>query len=150
MLKKVVLISGGAAVGKTAVLKNIIPLLQSKDLALSVCKIDCVATRDGSVYQNMGIPHVVGISGDICPDHFLVSNLPELYHWADEKQSDVLLIETAGLCHRCSPATEQMAAGCVLDCTSSCHAPAQLGPMLTYADLWYLPKLTWCLKQNGK
>ena len=69
MLKKVVLISGGAAVGKTAVLKNIIPLLQSKDLALSVCKIDCVATRDGSVYQNMGIPHVVGISGDICPDH---------------------------------------------------------------------------------
>ena len=91
MLKKVVLISGGAAVGKTAVLKNIIPLLQSKDLALSVCKIDCVATRDGSVYQNMGIPHVVGISGDICPDHFLVSNLPELYHWADEKQSDVLL-----------------------------------------------------------
>ena len=119
MLKKVVLISGGAAVGKTAVLKNIIPLLQSKDLALSVCKIDCVATRDGLVYQNMNIPHVVGISGDICPDHFLVSNLPELYHWADEKQSDVLLIETAGLCHRCSPATEQMAAGCVLDCTSS-------------------------------
>ncbi|MFQ9792658.1 MAG: hypothetical protein ACLRX7_05000 [Acutalibacteraceae bacterium] len=55
------------------------------------------------VYQNMNIPHVVGISGDICPDHFLVSNLPELYHWADEKQSDVLLIETAGLCHRCSP-----------------------------------------------
>ena len=89
MLKKVVLISGGAAVGKTAVLKNIIPLLQSKDLALSVCKIDCVATRDGLVYQNMNIPHVVGISGDICPDHFLVSNLPELYHWADEKQSDV-------------------------------------------------------------
>ena len=74
MLKKVVLISGGAAVGKTAVLKNIIPLLQSKDLALSVCKIDCVATRDGSVYQNMGIPYVVGISGDLCPDHFLVSN----------------------------------------------------------------------------
>ena len=93
MLKKVVLISGGAAVGKTAVLKNIIPLLQSKDLALSVCKIDCVATRDGLVYQNMNIPHVVGISGDICPDHFLVSNLPELYHWADEKQSDVLLID---------------------------------------------------------
>ena len=141
MLKKVVLISGGAAVGKTAVLKNIIPLLQSKDLALSVCKIDCVATRDGLVYQNMNIPHVVGISGDICPDHFLVSNLPELYHWADEKQSDVLLIETAGLCHRCSPATEQMAAGCVLDCTSSCHAPAQLGPMLTYADFVVLTKI---------
>ena len=94
MLKKVVLISGGAAVGKTAVLKNIIPLLQSKDLALSVCKIDCV-----------------------------------------------LLIETAGLCHRCSPATEQMAAGCVLDCTSSCHAPAQLGPMLTYADFVVLTKI---------
>ena len=89
----------------------------------------------------MNIPYVVGISGDICPDHFLVSNLLELYHWADEKQSDVLLIETAGLCHRCSPATEQMAAGCVLDCTSSCHAPAQLGPMLTYADFVVLTKI---------
>ncbi len=141
MLKKVILISGGAAVGKTAVLKNIIPLLQSKDIALSVCKIDCVATKDGLVYENMGIPSVVGISGDICPDHFLVSNLPELYHWADEKTSDILLIETAGLCHRCSPATEKMTAGCVLDCTSSCQAPAQLGPMLTYADFVVLTKI---------
>ena len=70
MLKKVVLISGGAAVGKTAVLKNIIPLLQSKDLALSVCKIDCVATRDGLVYQNMNIPHVVGIAVIFVPTTF--------------------------------------------------------------------------------
>lgn len=55
--------------------------------------------------------------------------------------ADALVIETAGLCHRCSPATEHMAAGCVLDCTASCRAPGQLGPMLTQADFVVLTKI---------
>ena len=82
----------------------------------------------------MGIPHVVGISGDICPDHFLVSNLPELWDYADRQNCSLLFIETAGLCHRCSPATVHSIAGCILDCTASCRAPGQLGPMLLQAD----------------
>ena len=56
-------------------------------------------------------------------------------------QRNLLVIETAGLCHRCSPATKHMLAGCVVDCTVSCKAPGQLGPMLTQADFVVLTKV---------
>ncbi|TWH56535.1 Ni2+-binding GTPase involved in maturation of urease and hydrogenase [Desulfitobacterium sp. LBE] len=141
MPKKNILFSGSSAVGKTAVIKALIPTLLAGGALPCVCKIDCLQTGDAQVYQDIGLPCVTGLSGDICPDHFLVSNLPELWNWADEQHKDTLLIETAGLCHRCSPATEGMTAGCVLDCTSSCRAPAQLGPMLTQADFVVLTKI---------
>ena len=104
-------------------------------------RIDCLKTGDGALFQRMGLPCVTGLSGDICPDHFLVSNLPELWDWADRLKRDTLVIETAGLCHRCSPATQHMTAGCVLDCTASCRASGQLGPMLTQADFVVLTKI---------
>lgn len=141
MPEKIILISGGSAVGKTAVLKSLIPSLKNGGMNPCVCKIDCLQTGDHRIYEEMGLPCVVGLSGDICPDHFLVSNLPELWSWADHKGCDTLLIETAGLCHRCSPATENMLAGCILDCTGSSRAPASLGPMLTQADFIVMTKI---------
>jgi Ni2+-binding GTPase involved in maturation of urease and hydrogenase len=88
----------------------------------------------------------------------LVSNLPELWDWANEIGRELLLIETAGLCHRCSPATEKSISVCVLDATSSSHTPKQLGPMLTQADIVILTKvdmvsqaereiITWSVKE---
>lgn len=141
MPSRVILCSGASAVGKTAVLKTLIPLLGQRGATPSVCKIDCLQTEDNHIYQKLNIPCVVGLSEDICPDHYLVSNLPELWNWADAVASDTLFIETAGLCHRCSPATKNMIAGCVLDCTSSCRALGQLGPMLTQADFIVLTKI---------
>lgn len=127
--------------GKTSALKALLPLLEEGGTAPCVCKIDCLKTGDGALFQRMGLPCVTGLSGDICPDHFLVSNLPELWDWADRLKRDTLVIETAGLCHRCSPATQHMTAGCVLDCTASCRASGQLGPMLTQADFVVLTKI---------
>ena len=124
MPRQVLLFSGASAVGKTSVLKSLLPLLARGGMAPCVCKIDCLKTGDAAVFQNLGLPCVTGLSGDICPD-----------------ERDALVIETAGLCHRCSPATEHMAAGCVLDCTASCRAPGQLGPMLTQADFVVLTKI---------
>lgn len=158
MPKKIILLSGSSAVGKTAVLRAMIPDLKEKGINPCVCKIDCLQTRDEESYRKLGVRCVVGLSGDICPDHFLVSNLPELWNWADREGCDTLFIETAGLCHRCSPATERMVAGCVLDCTSSSLAPASLGPMLTQADFIVMTKIdmvsqaereiiTWRLRQ---
>lgn len=141
MPDKMILFSGSAASGKTAVLRQVIPLLQAEKMKPGICKIDCLQTEDGNVYRHMGLDCVVGLSKDICPDHFLVSNLPELWNWADSRECDVLLIETAGLCHRCSPATGKMISGCVLDCTASSRTPAGMGPMLSLADFIVLTKI---------
>jgi Ni2+-binding GTPase involved in maturation of urease and hydrogenase len=140
LLERIILFSGASAVGKTAVIKHLL-MAEQNDIRPCVCKIDCLQTNDKAAYDALHVPCVVGLSGDICPDHFLVSNLPELWAWGSAKQCDTLMIETAGLCHRCSPATKRMIAGCVLDCTESCQAPAQLGPMLTQADFVVLTKI---------
>jgi Ni2+-binding GTPase involved in maturation of urease and hydrogenase len=140
-LLKMIQLSGSAAVGKTAVLRALIPRLQALGAYPCAAKIDCLHTEDGESLRALGIPTVVGLSEDICPDHFLVSNLPELWDWASNQQSDTLLIETAGLCHRCSPATESSVSACVLDCTAPAHAPRQLGPMLSQADIVVLTKI---------
>ena len=141
MQKQTILFSGASAVGKTAVLRAVLPLLRQGGAKVAVCKIDCIGAEDAKLYQDMGFPCAGGVSGDICPDHFLVSNLPELWAWAEKKGQEQLVIETAGLCHRCSPATKNMIAGCVLDCTASCRAAERLGPMLTQADFVVLTKI---------
>lgn len=141
MPEKIILLSGASAVGKSAVLKALIPTMKKAGVHPCVCKIDCLQTNDHKVYENMKLTYVVGLSKDICPDHFLVSNLPELWNWADQEQCDTLIIETAGLCHRCSPATNNMIAGCILDCTCSSQAPDSLGPMLTQADFIVMTKI---------
>ena len=141
MIQKMIFFSGSSAVGKTSVLCGLLPGLLKEGLKPIVCKIDCIHSDDEKRFKALGVPAVTGLSGDICPDHFLVSNLPELWSHADRQGCDLLIIETAGLCHRCSPATTKAVAGCVLDCTASCRAPGQLGPMLTQADFVVLTKI---------
>ena len=138
---KTILISGSSSVGKTALIKHLIPHLKSKNLNTSICKIDCLATDDDLVYRNLDVPYMVGLSKDICPDHFLISNLNELMIWANNKKSDVLIIETAGLCNRCSPATNRTLHICVCDCTSSFKTPQKLGPILSESDAIVLSKI---------
>ena len=150
MPRHVYLFSGASAVGKTSALKALLPLLEEGGTAPCVCKIDCLKTGDGALFQRMGLPCVTGLSGDICPDHFLVSNLPELWDWADRLKRDTLVIETAGLCHRCSPATQHMTAGCVLDCTASCRRSGQLGQCSPRRTLWCSPRSTWSPRRNWR
>lgn len=140
-MEKLILMAGGAAVGKTAVLRALLPYIQRQEKAVCVAKIDCLQTADDATFRGLGIPCVAGLSGDICPDHFLVSNLPELWHWSDKQACPYLFVETAGLCHRCSPATQKAISLCVLDCTASAHAPAKLGPMVSQADAIILTKI---------
>lgn len=141
MPKKMILFSGCSSVGKTAVLRRLLPYVIERGHTPMICKIDCLHSEDAAVYQSLGVHAVSGLSQDICPDHFLVSNLPELWTHAEQNDCELLFIETAGLCHRCSPATEHSICGCVLDCTSSFASPRQLGPMLTQADFLVLTKI---------
>lgn len=138
---KTILISGSSSVGKSSLIKHLIPYLKSKSLNPCLCKIDCLATDDDLLYKKLKVPYIVGLSKDICPDHFLISNLNELMKWAKKKDSDILIIETAGLCNRCSPATNKTLHICVCDCTSSFKTPQKLGPMLSQSDAIVLSKI---------
>lgn len=140
MVDRMVLLSGGAAVGKTMLLRHLIPILMRTG-SPCVCKIDCLDTQDHKVLGALSIPTIAGLSEDICPDHFLASNIPELLSWAGLVEADILLVETAGLCHRCCPATEKTVNICVVDCTVSVRSPGKLGPMLTTADMIALTKI---------
>lgn len=141
MKRKIILISGGAAAGKTLAAGNLIKQIHGKQKRVSVCKIDCLHSDDPAIYRAMGVPFVLGLSGDICPDHFLVSNLEEIMVWHEHMGSDYLLIETAGLCNRCSPATIHTISICAVDCTASLRSPQKLGPMLTTSDIILMTKI---------
>ena len=63
MPRHVYLFSGASAVGKTSALKALLPLLEEGGTAPCVCKIDCLKTGDGALFQRMGLPCVTGLSG---------------------------------------------------------------------------------------
>lgn len=140
-MNRMIMILGAASVGKTSVIRWLVPYLKENLIKPCLCKIDCLYTNDSETYQKLNVPHVVGLSGDICPDHFLVSNLCELWNWKEEQQCDSLIIETAGLCSRCCPATEHTLSVCVLDATASTHSAKKLGPMVTLSDFIVLTKI---------
>ena len=139
-MKRIVMVSGTAASGKTSMLMHVMPLLLKEGMRIAAAKMDCFESEDKSMFSSIGIPSVIGLSGDICPDHFLVSNLPELWTWAERRGADYLFIESAGLCHRCSPITEKSAAIAVIDATANAFSPGRMGPIVTGSDLIVLSK----------
>ena len=65
MPRHVYLFSGASAVGKTSALKALLPLLEEGGAAPCVCKIDCLKTGDGALFQRMRLPCVTGTSARI-------------------------------------------------------------------------------------
>ena len=54
---------------------------------------------------------------------------------ADAEDSDVLVLETAGLCARCSPFPARAFGIFTVDLTGGLHLPGKVGPMLETCDL---------------
>ena len=54
---------------------------------------------------------------------------------------DVLLVETAGLCLRCSPYVDGGLGMVVLEATSGMNLPLKVGPMLSLADIAVVTKI---------
>jgi Ni2+-binding GTPase involved in maturation of urease and hydrogenase len=52
----------------------------------------------------------------------------------------VLIVETAGLCNRCSPHIKGVLAICVVDNLAGIHTPRKIGPMLRLADVVAITK----------
>ena len=137
---KIVVVAGPPACGKTSVMIHSINKLTRMAIPAAVCKIDCLATEDDRRYGAIGVPVVIGLSEDICPDHYFVVNLEEMSDWAAGEGADLLVIETAGLCHRCAPGIDKALAVCVIDCHSSIKVPEKIGPVLTTADIVVIVK----------
>lgn len=135
-----VIVAGTPSSGKTSVMVHTIRHLIKSDLKVAVCKIDCLQTSDDERYRRLGIPVAVGLSDYICPDHFYVSNLEEIEEWAREQKADVLVLETAGLCHRCAPAVYNCLSICVIDNLIGIDTPKKVGPMLSSADIVVITK----------
>ena len=137
---RVVIVAGPPASGKTSVMIHSMKYIQRLGIKTAVVKIDCLATEDDERYSAVDVPVVVGLSEDICPDHYFVVNLEEMVEWASAKGAELLIVETAGLCHRCSPAIDKALAVCIIDCHSSIKIPEKVGPVLTTADLVIIVK----------
>lgn len=135
-----IIVSGPPSAGKTAVMIHTIGHLLQDGIRLAACKIDCLKTSDDERYRALGIPVAVGLSEYLCPDHFFAANLEEIYDWGDKHEVEVLILETAGLCHRCAPAVQGCLSLCVIDNLSGIDTPQKVGPMLSTADIVLISK----------
>src|SRR6056297_1478770 len=132
--------SGPPSSGKTAVILKTIKAMRDRDIKAGVVKFDCLYTDDDELYAKEGIPVKKGLSGSLCPDHYFVSNIEEVVHWGLDKELDLLITESAGLCNRCSPYIKDIKAVCVIDNLSGINTPRKIGPMLKTADIVIITK----------
>lgn len=132
--------SGPPSSGKTAVILKTIEAIQQRGLKVGVVKFDCLYTDDDELYRKAGVPVKKGLSGSLCPDHYFVSNIEEVVQWGKEKDLDLLITESAGLCNRCSPYIKDIKAICVIDNLSGINTPKKIGPMLKTADIVVITK----------
>lgn len=137
---KLVTVSGPPSSGKTTVILKVIEQLRLHAQKIGIVKFDCLATYDAAAYEKAGVPVIVGLSGNLCPDHFFVSNIEDCVKWGGAQCLDILISESAGLCNRCSPHMKDVLSVCVVDCLSGIHTPQKIGPMLKLADIVVITK----------
>ncbi len=138
---KLVVIAGPPSAGKTALVKQITRNL-IREMKISFLKIDVVkAYEDIELNKEFGIPTRKVYSGDLCPDHAGVMVLGDAISWAEQNGSDLFIVESAGLCLRCSPYLNQGLGIIVLSSISGIHAPEKMGAMVSLADIAVVTKI---------
>lgn len=139
---KLVICAGPATSGKTAVLRHVIRKLRERGCPVAFLKIDVqFADEDIDLSREFGIPARKVYSGELCPDHCSVMVLGEALTWAERAGAAALLVETAGLCLRCSPYVDGGLGMVVLEATSGMNLPRKIGPMLSLADVAVVTKI---------
>ena len=132
--------SGPPSSGKTSIILKVIEALKKRDISVGVVKFDCLYTDDDILYEKAGVPVKKGLSGSLCPDHYFVSNIEEVVEWGIDRDLDLLITESAGLCNRCSPYIRDIKSICVIDNLSGINTPKKIGPMLKSADIVVITK----------
>jgi len=137
---KFVTFSGPPSSGKTSIILKVIDCLKDAESKFGVIKFDCLTTYDDVLYKKAEVEVMVGLSGNLCPDHFYISNIDDCVKYGVEKGLDLLISESAGLCNRCSPHIKDILAVCVIDSLSGVNTPKKIGPMLKFADIIVITK----------
>jgi Ni2+-binding GTPase involved in maturation of urease and hydrogenase len=139
---KAVICAGPPTCGKTTVLRQVAKRLKAMGRRLAYLKIDVQFADEDQLFKDQfGIPARKIYSGDLCPDHCNVVVLGDALKWAATENADILLVETAGLCLRCSPYIERSLGIVVIEATSGMNLPRKIGPMLSLADLAVVTKI---------
>jgi Ni2+-binding GTPase involved in maturation of urease and hydrogenase len=137
---KLLIIAGPPSGGKTAVIRQIIKNLPENSLP-AFLKIDVVhATEDEELAEEFGIPVKKVYSGDVCPDHMGILVLDDALNWAKSLSRNILIIESAGLCLRCTPYTTGSLGIAVISAISGTNSPLKMAPLLALADVAVVTK----------
>lgn len=137
---RVMVVAGPPSSGKTAVVKHMIRHLGERD-RVAYLKIDVVAAfEDEEMRKEFGIPARKVYSGDMCPDHMGIMVMEDAVSWAQKEGASVLIIESAGLCLRCTPYLSGALGICVISSLSGTHAPLKMAPMITFSDVCVVTK----------
>ncbi len=132
---KLVIVAGPPSAGKTAVVRQVIRGLAAPHAAAYV-KIDVVrAFEDQEIAAEFGIAAKKVNSGDLCPDHAGIMVMKDALAWAEGAGADLLIVESAGLCLRCSPYTTQSLGIAVLSAVAGTNTPLKMSAMLALADI---------------
>lgn len=137
---KLITVAGPPSSGKTSVIIKAIESMQGMKSDCGVIKFDCLSALDEEQYKQNGIIAKTALAGNLCPDHYFVSNIEECFQWAEENKYRYLITESAGLCNRCAPHLKNILAICVLDNLSGINTPLKTGPMVKLADIVIVTK----------
>jgi Ni2+-binding GTPase involved in maturation of urease and hydrogenase len=137
---KLLIFAGPPSAGKTAVIRQVIRHF-CDELRIAFLKIDVVrAFEDEELSAEFKIPARKVYSGDMCPDHTGIMVLRDAITWAEDLGSGMLIVESAGLCLRCTPYTTQSLGIVTLSAVGGTNSPLKMAPMIALADIAVVTK----------
>lgn len=138
---KIIFVAGPPSVGKTMLVKRIIERFNSNK-KIAFVKMDVSMTDEDEILENeYSVMCKTVYSGEMCPDHASVVVLKDIIKWAFDGDADMLIIESAGLCLRCSPYLTHAMGVAVIGANTGINAPLKMGPMIALADATVITKI---------
>jgi Ni2+-binding GTPase involved in maturation of urease and hydrogenase len=128
---KLIIFAGTPGSGKTSIIKYVIDELRNK-FKICFVKFDCLKTADDEyISKKYKVKSIKKLAQDLCPDHFTALEIPKIIK--ENQDKDIIILETAGLCLRCSPYVKEGLGINVVDVAAG--SPERYGPILTQADI---------------